>query len=139
MPVVHFFSGMKSGHCERLGRWIVRIVWCVCDHAMDDFSLLHSADGARRGPGRPQNTVKAEQLTLSLPPAQRELLEELTLTGFFGKNAVETATLLLWQALHECAPQRLQQVREFRAHQAAQQAGALKNKLEKINAILNEE
>jgi len=106
---------------------------------MDDFSLLNSADGVRRGPGRPQNTVRTEQLTLSLPPAQRELLEELTLTGLFGKNAVETATLLLWQALHECAPQRLQQVREFRALQEAKHAADMKRKLQKITAILNEE
>jgi len=106
---------------------------------MDDFSLLNSADGARRGPGRPQNTVKTEQLTLSLPPAQRELLEELTLTGYFGRNAVETATLLLWQALHECAPQRLNQVREFRMQQEAQQLGKMKAKLQQINTILNEE
>jgi hypothetical protein len=107
--------------------------------AMDDFSLLNSADGARRGPGRPQNTVKTEQLTLSLPPAQRELLEELTLTGYFGRNAVETATLLLWQALQECAPQRLQQVREFRAQQESQQASKMKAKLQKLTAILNDE
>jgi len=106
---------------------------------MDEFSILGSADGARRGPGRPQNTVKTEQITLSLPPAQRELLEELTLTGYFGRNAVETATLLLWQALQECAPQRLQQVREFRAQQEAHNAGKLKAKLEKLSAILNEE
>jgi|GEM_PF-2772872 len=106
---------------------------------MDDFTLLNSADGVRRGPGRPQNTVKTEQLTLSLPPAQRELLEELTLTGFFGRNAVETATLLLWQALNDCAPQRLQQVRDFRAQQEAQHAAKLKGKLQKITAILNEE
>lgn len=106
---------------------------------MEDYSLLHSADAVRRGPGRPQNTVKTEQLTLSLPPAQRELLEELTLTGFFGRNAVETATLLLWQALQECAPQRLQQVRDFRAAQESQQTSKMKSKLQKLTAILNEE
>jgi hypothetical protein len=106
---------------------------------MDDFSLLTHTDGARRGPGRPQNTVKTEQLTLSLPPAQRELLEELTLTGYFGRNAVETATLLLWQALQECAPQRLQQIREFRAHHETQQTDRMKAKLQKLTAILNDE
>lgn len=106
---------------------------------MDEFSILGSADGSRRGPGRPQNTVKAEQITLSLPPAQRELLEELTLTGYFGRNAVETATMLLWQALQECAPQRLRQVQEFRAQQEAQNAVKMKAKLQKMAAILNEE
>jgi hypothetical protein len=106
---------------------------------MDDFSLLSSADGSRRGPGRPQNTVKTEQITLSLPPAQRELLESLTLTGYFGRNAVETATLLLWQALQECAPQRLQQVKELRAQQEADQTSRMKAKLQKLTAILNEE
>jgi len=106
---------------------------------MDDFSLLNSADGARRGPGRPHNTVKTEQLTLSLPPAQRELLEELTLTGYFGRNAVETATMLLWQALQECAPQRLKQVQEMRAQQQAQQLDKMKSKLQQITAIANDE
>jgi hypothetical protein len=106
---------------------------------MDDFSLLNSADGGRRGPGRPQNTVKTEQITLSLPPAQRELLESLTLTGYFGRNAVETATLLLWQALQDCAPQRLQQVKELRAQQEADQTSRMKAKLQKLTAILNEE
>ena len=108
---------------------------------MDDFSLLaaNGPDGSRRGPGRPQNTVKTEQLTLSLPPAQRELLEELTLTGYFGRNAVETATMLLWQALNDCAPQRLEQVRVFRERQDARQASDLKAKVKKISAILNDE
>jgi hypothetical protein len=107
---------------------------------MDDFSLLNAGvEAGRRGPGRPQNTVKTEQLTLSLPPAQRELLEALTLTGYFGRNAVETATMLLWQALQDCAPQRLEQVREFRAQQDAVQADRMKAKLQKLTAILNEE
>lgn len=104
---------------------------------MDDFSILGSADGARRGPGRPQNAVKTEQLTLSLPPAQRELLEQLTLTGYFGRNAVETATMLLWQALQECAPQRLKQVKELRSQHEAEQMTRLKEQMEQIAAIVN--
>lgn len=108
---------------------------------MEDFNLAPNgllAEAGRRSPGRPQNTVKTEQMTLSLPPAQRELLEELTLTGYFGRNAVETATMLLWQALNECAPQRLQQVKAFREHQDATQTADLKAKLKRITTILNE-
>ncbi len=104
---------------------------------MDDFSLLGSADGARRGPGRPQNAVKTEQLTLSLPPPQRELLEQLTLTGYFGRNAVETATMLLWQALNECAPERLKRIHEMRAEHDAQQIDRMKEQLQQIAAIVS--
>jgi hypothetical protein len=109
---------------------------------MDDFLASSGgfvAEGGRRSPGRPQNTVKTEQMTLSLPPAQRELLEELTLTGYFGRNAVETATMLLWQALNECAPRRLEQVKALREHQEAKQSADVKAKLKRISSILNEE
>jgi hypothetical protein len=78
-------------------------------------------------------------MTLSLPPAQRELLEELTLTGYFGRNAVETATMLLWQALNECAPARLQQMKSIRDGQAAREVSELRAKLKRVQAAVNEE
>jgi hypothetical protein len=107
---------------------------------MDDYPLgTNGHEAARRSPGRPQNSVKTEQMTLSLPPAQRELLEELTLTGYFGRNAVETATMLLWQALNECAPQRLQQVKSIRDSGAAREVTELKSKLRRIQTAVNEE
>lgn len=106
---------------------------------MDDFSLLSATEGGRRGPGRPQKTVKTEQITLTLPAPQRELLEELTQTGYFGRNAVDTATMLLWQALNDCAPQRLKMVQEFRTEHASRQLDELKDKMKRISQILNEE
>ena len=41
---------------------------------MDDISQSNGIplDVGRRGPGRKENAVRTEQITLSLPPAQRE-------------------------------------------------------------------
>jgi len=109
---------------------------------MDDMALINGAiaeAGGRRGPGRPQNSVRTEQITLSLPPAQRELLEELTLTGYFGRNAVETATLLLWQAMDECALSRVEKMKAVRQLQEERQTRDLKSKMDRISQILRED
>lgn len=108
---------------------------------MDDFSLLdsHLPDaGGRRGPGRPQNAVRTEQITLSLTPHQRDLLENLTLTGYFGRNLVETATLLLWEAIHHHAYDRIERARALERDMDTQRAERDKRKLKKIAAVLEE-
>jgi hypothetical protein len=96
-------------------------------------------DTGRRGPGRKENAVRTEQITLSLPPAQREMLEELTNTGYFGRNAVETATMLLWQALSDCATRKLEQMQALRGLQELRQGRDLKQKFRQIAQIVNEE
>ncbi|MGI8602011.1 MAG: hypothetical protein ACR2OZ_03325 [Verrucomicrobiales bacterium] len=96
-------------------------------------------EGGRRGPGRRENAVRTEQITLSLPPAQREMLEELTNTGFFGRNAVETATMLLWQALSDCATRRMQEVQALKGLQDLRQGKDMKQKVRHIAQIINDE
>ncbi len=108
---------------------------------MDEFSLLdnHGTDaGGRRGPGRPQNAVRTEQITLSLPPQQRDLLESLTLTGYFGRNLVETATMLLWEAIQKSAYERVEKSRALQREMEALRAERDKRKLKKIAAVLDE-
>lgn len=106
---------------------------------MDDLTSLNGAAEGRRGPGRKENAVRTEQITLSLPPAQREMLEELTNTGFFGRNAVETATMLLWQALSNSARQRLEEMQALRNLQELRQGRDLKQKFRQIAQLVNEE
>ena len=50
---------------------------------------------------RPKNSAETIQLTLSTTPQVKQLLEELSTSGYYGKNAAETATLLLTEKIRE--------------------------------------
>lgn len=50
---------------------------------------------------RPKNSAETTQLTLSTTPQVKELLEELSKSGYYGKNAAETAVLLLTEKIRE--------------------------------------
>lgn len=50
---------------------------------------------------RPKNTAETVQITISTTPQVKEMLEELAASGFFGKNAAETAHTLLKEKLRE--------------------------------------
>ncbi|MCH1408986.1 MAG: hypothetical protein ABF384_02545 [Verrucomicrobiales bacterium] len=50
---------------------------------------------------RPKNTTETVQITLSATPQVKELLEELSKTGFYGKNAAETAMMLLKEKIRD--------------------------------------
>ncbi len=50
---------------------------------------------------RPKNTTETVQITISTTPQVKELLEELSRTGFFGKNAADTAHSLLKEKIRE--------------------------------------
>ncbi len=50
---------------------------------------------------RPKNTTETVQITLSTTPQVKELLEELSLTGFYGKNAADTAHALLKEKIRD--------------------------------------
>ncbi|MAS91939.1 MAG: hypothetical protein CMO55_01985 [Verrucomicrobiales bacterium] len=50
---------------------------------------------------RPKNTTETVQITLSTTPQVKELLEELSKTGFYGKNAADTAHNLLKEKLRD--------------------------------------
>lgn len=50
---------------------------------------------------RPKNTTETVQITISTTPQVKELLESLSLTGFYGKNAADTAHSLLKEKLRE--------------------------------------
>jgi hypothetical protein len=48
---------------------------------------------------RQKNAISSVQLTLSVTERVREHLDRMTDTGMFGKNAAETANLLLIDAI----------------------------------------
>ena len=50
---------------------------------------------------RPKNTAGTVQITISTTPQVKALLEELALTGFYGKNAADTAHALLKEKIRE--------------------------------------
>jgi len=50
---------------------------------------------------RPKNTASTVQITLSTTPQVKELLEQLSATGFYGKNAADTAHMLLKEKIRE--------------------------------------
>ncbi len=50
---------------------------------------------------RPKNTTETVQITLSATMQVKELLEELSTTGFYGKNAAETALVLLKEKIRD--------------------------------------
>jgi hypothetical protein len=50
---------------------------------------------------RPKNSAETIQLTLSTTPQVKQLLEELSTSGYYGKNAAETAAILLTEKIRE--------------------------------------
>ena len=50
---------------------------------------------------RPKNTTETVQITLSTTPQVKELLEELSKTGLYGKNAADTAQSLLKEKIRD--------------------------------------
>lgn len=50
---------------------------------------------------RPKNTTGTVQITLSTTPQVKEILEQLSLTGFYGKNAADTAHSLLKEKIRD--------------------------------------
>ncbi len=50
---------------------------------------------------RPKNPAKTVQLTLSTTPQVKALLEDLALSGFYGRNAADTAAQLLTEKIRE--------------------------------------
>ncbi len=50
---------------------------------------------------RPKNTTETVQITLSTTAQVKELLEELSKTGFYGKNAADTAHMLLKEKIRD--------------------------------------
>ncbi|MEX2580025.1 MAG: hypothetical protein WD342_13280 [Verrucomicrobiales bacterium] len=50
---------------------------------------------------RPKNTTETVQITLSTTPQVKELLEHLSKSGFFGKNAADTAHVLLKEKIRD--------------------------------------
>tara|TARA_B100000925_G_scaffold9162_4_gene6608 strand:+ start:27854 stop:28057 length:204 start_codon:yes stop_codon:yes gene_type:complete len=50
---------------------------------------------------RPKNTTETVQITLSTTKQVKELLENLSKTGFYGKNAADTAHVLLKEKIRD--------------------------------------
>lgn len=50
---------------------------------------------------RQKNAISSVQLTVSVTERVRETLDRMTETGMFGKNAAETANLLLIDAIRQ--------------------------------------
>ncbi len=50
---------------------------------------------------RPKNTTETVQITISTTPQVKELLELLSATGFYGKNAADTAHALLKEKIRD--------------------------------------
>ncbi len=50
---------------------------------------------------RAKNNVDSIQITLSVTQAIRDLLDQLSDSGFYGKNAADTASVLLREKLRE--------------------------------------
>lgn len=50
---------------------------------------------------RPKNAAETIQLTLSTTPQVKQLLEELSCSGYYGKNAAETAVILLTEKIRD--------------------------------------
>lgn len=56
---------------------------------------------------RQKNTLGTVQITISTTPQVRDLLERLTASGFYGKNAADTAHELLKAKLRELMDSRM--------------------------------
>ena len=50
---------------------------------------------------RQKNAITSVQLTVSVSERVRDVLEQMTQTGMFGKNAADTANMLLINAIRE--------------------------------------
>jgi hypothetical protein len=50
---------------------------------------------------RPKNTTETVQITISTTQQVKDLLEELSRSGFYGKNAAETAHVLLKEKIRD--------------------------------------
>lgn len=50
---------------------------------------------------REKNTIDTIQITLAVTEPIRDMLENLSKSGFFGKNAADTAGILLREKLRE--------------------------------------
>ncbi len=50
---------------------------------------------------RPKNTAGSVQITITTTPQVKALLEELAESGFYGKNAADTAHSLLKEKIRE--------------------------------------
>jgi hypothetical protein len=50
---------------------------------------------------REKNKIESIQITLSVTEPIRDMLENLALSGFYGKNAADTACILLRERLRE--------------------------------------
>ena len=56
---------------------------------------------------RPKNTLDTVQITISTTPQVKDLLEELTSLGFYGKNAADAAHALLKERLRDLMGDRM--------------------------------
>jgi len=54
---------------------------------------------------RQKNSVETIQITLSVTPTIRDFLDQLSQSGFYGKNSAETAAELLKAKLREISTQ----------------------------------
>ena len=54
---------------------------------------------------RPKNTLETVQITISTTLQVKESLQQLTETGFYGKNAADTAHALLKERIRELIQQ----------------------------------
>jgi hypothetical protein len=54
---------------------------------------------------RPKNTLETIQITISTTPQVKESLQQLTESGFYGKNAADTANALLKERIRELMQQ----------------------------------
>ncbi len=50
---------------------------------------------------RPKNTLDTVQITISTTPQVKEILERLTSSGLYGKNAADTAQALLKERIRD--------------------------------------
>ena len=50
---------------------------------------------------RQRNAITSVQLTVSVSERVRDVLEQMTQTGMFGKNAADTANMLLIDAIRD--------------------------------------
>lgn len=50
---------------------------------------------------RQRNAITSVQLTVSVSERVRDVLDQMTETGMFGKNAADTANMLLIDAIRE--------------------------------------
>ncbi len=54
---------------------------------------------------RPKNTLETIQITISTTQQVKDSLQQLTETGFYGKNAADTANALLKERIRELMQQ----------------------------------